>query len=94
MALPLLCLRRRITGRVNGETRQDSNTADIIFSTEKIISILSKFMTLEAGDVIVTGTPSGVAHAMEPPGWMKGGDVVEVEIEEIGILSNPVVLEK
>jgi len=51
-------------------------------------------MTLEAGDVIVTGTPSGVAHAMEPPGWMKGGDVVEVEIEEIGILSNPVVLEK
>lgn len=84
----------RITSRVNGETRQDSNTADMIFSTEKIISILSEFMTLESGDVIATGTPSGVAHAMKPPGWMKDGDVVEVEIEEIGILSNPVALEK
>ena len=66
----------------------------MIFSTEKIISILSEFMTLESGDVIATGTPSGVAHAMKPPGWMKDGDVVEVEIEEIGILSNPVALEK
>ena len=81
----------RITTRVNGEIRQDSNTSDMIFSTQKIIAILSEFMTLEAGDVIATGTPSGVAHAMKPPGWMKAGDRVEVEIEGIGVLSNPVV---
>ena len=83
----------RITSRVNGETRQDSNTKDMIFSTAKIISILSEFMTLEPGDVIATGTPSGVAHAMKPPGWMKAGDTVDVEIEGIGVLSNPVVAE-
>lgn len=81
----------RITSRVNGETRQDSNTADMIFSTARIISILSEFMTVEPGDVIATGTPSGVGHAMTPPGWMKPGDTVEAEIEGIGILSNPVI---
>lgn len=81
----------RITSRVNGETRQDSNTSDMIFSTARIIAILSEFMTLEPGDVIATGTPSGVAHAMKPPGWMKHGDTVEAEIEGIGILSNPVI---
>lgn len=81
----------RITSRVNGETRQDSNTSDMIFSTARIIAMLSEFMTLEAGDVIATGTPSGVAHAMKPPGWLKHGDTVEVEIEGIGVLSNPVV---
>ena len=83
----------RITSRVNGETRQDSNTKDMIFSTARIIAILSEFMTLEPGDVIATGTPSGVAHAMKPPGWMKDGDIVEVEIEGIGILANPIVAE-
>ncbi len=83
----------RITSRVNGEIRQDSNTADMIFSTARIIAILSQFMTLEAGDVIATGTPSGVAHARTPPAWMKPGDRVEVEVEGIGILANPVVAE-
>lgn len=83
----------RITSRVNGETRQDSNTSDMIFSTQRIIAILSEFMTLEPGDVIATGTPSGVAHAMKPPGWMKPGDRVEVEVEGIGVLANPVVAE-
>ena len=81
----------RITSRVNGETRQDSNTEDMIFSSQRIIAVLSEFMTLEPGDVIATGTPSGVAHAMKPPGWMKAGDRVEVEIEGIGVLGNPVV---
>ncbi len=81
----------RITSRVNGETRQDSNTADMIFSTAQIIAIVSEFMTLEAGDVIATGTPSGVAHAMKPPGWMKAGDRVEAEIEGIGVLANPII---
>ncbi len=83
----------RITSRVNGGTRQDSNTADMIFPVAKIVAIVSEFMTLEPGDVIATGTPSGVAHAMTPPGWMTPGDTVEVEIEGIGVLSNPVVQE-
>jgi 2-keto-4-pentenoate hydratase/2-oxohepta-3-ene-1,7-dioic acid hydratase in catechol pathway len=81
----------RITTRVNGETMQDSNTSDMIFSTANIIATLSEFMTLEPGDVIATGTPSGVAHARKPPAWMKAGDTVEVEVEGIGVLSNPIV---
>ena len=70
---------------------QDSNTSDMIFSTARIVALLSEFMTLEPGDVIATGTPSGVAHARKPPTWMRAGDKVEVEIEKIGILSNPIV---
>lgn len=81
----------RITTRVNGATMQDSNTSDMIFSTQRIVAVLSEFMTLEPGDVIATGTPSGVAHARKPPAWMKAGDVVEVEVEGIGVLRNPVV---
>lgn len=92
-ALPAGASGLRITSRVNGETRQDSNTSDMIFSTARIVAILSEFMTLEPGDVIATGTPSGVAHAMKPPGWMKAGDRVEVEIEGIGVLENPIVAE-
>ena len=81
----------RITTRVNGETMQDSNTSDMIFSTARTIALLSEFMTLEPGDLIATGTPSGVAHARNPPAWMKAGDTVAVEIEHIGVLTNPVV---
>ena len=81
----------RITTRVNGQTMQDSNTSDMIFSTARCISLLSEFMTLEPGDLIATGTPSGVAHARKPPAWMKAGDVVEVEVEKIGVLRNPIV---
>ena len=81
----------RIQTRVNGEVMQDSNTADMIFSTANIIATLSEFMTLEPGDIIATGTPSGVAHARKPPTWMKAGDTVEVEVEGIGVLSNPIV---
>jgi 2-keto-4-pentenoate hydratase/2-oxohepta-3-ene-1,7-dioic acid hydratase in catechol pathway len=81
----------RIQTRVNGETMQDSNTSDMIFSTARTIAILSEFMTLEPGDLIATGTPSGVAHARKPPAWMKAGDKVAVEVEKIGVLENPVV---
>ena len=81
----------RITTRVNGETMQDSNTSDMIFSTARTIALLSEFMTLEPGDLIATGTPSGVAHARKPPTWMKAGDTVAVEVERVGVLSNPVV---
>ena len=80
-----------IMTRVNGKTMQSSNTSDMIFSTARCISLLSEIMTLEPGDLIATGTPSGVAHARTPPAWMKAGDVVEIEIENIGVLSNPVI---
>jgi 2-keto-4-pentenoate hydratase/2-oxohepta-3-ene-1,7-dioic acid hydratase in catechol pathway len=90
-ALPPGASGLRITTRVNGETMQDSNTSDMIFSTANIVATLSEFMTLEPGDIIATGTPSGVAHARKPPAWMKAGDTVEVEVEGIGVLSNPIV---
>jgi acylpyruvate hydrolase len=81
----------RIMTRVNGQTMQDSNTSDMIFSTARTVSMLSEFMTLEPGDIIATGTPSGVAHARKPPAWMKAGDIVEIEVEGIGTLRNPIV---
>ncbi len=90
-ALPPGASGLKIMTRVNGETLQSSNTNDMIFSTAQCISRLSEFMTLEPGDLIATGTPSGVAHARKPPTWMKHGDTVEVEIDKIGILRNPVV---
>lgn len=80
----------RIMTRVNGVTMQDSNTDDLIFDVPTLIHELSKVMTLDPGDVIITGTPSGVAMARTPPNWLKPGDVCEVEIEKIGILRNPI----
>jgi acylpyruvate hydrolase len=65
----------------------------MVFSVARLVSILSSFMTLKPGDVIVTGTPSGVGLARKPPLWMKPGDVVEVEIENIGLLRNPIAAE-
>ncbi|MEO0830072.1 MAG: fumarylacetoacetate hydrolase family protein [Pseudomonadota bacterium] len=75
---------------VNGETRQDGNTADMIFDIPTLIASLSEGMTLEPGDIIATGTPSGVGYAMEPPCFLKDGDVVVCTISEIGTLSNTV----
>jgi 2-keto-4-pentenoate hydratase/2-oxohepta-3-ene-1,7-dioic acid hydratase in catechol pathway len=80
----------RITSRINGQTMQDSNTSDMIFSVPRILAILSEAMTLEPGDIIATGTPSGVGYPRKPPVFMKAGDTAEIEIEGIGILSNPV----
>jgi 2-keto-4-pentenoate hydratase/2-oxohepta-3-ene-1,7-dioic acid hydratase in catechol pathway len=80
----------RITSRINGQIMQDSNTSDMIFPVPRILAILSEVMTLEPGDVIATGTPSGVGYPRKPPVFMKAGDVAEIEIEGIGILSNPV----
>ncbi len=70
---------------------QDGNTADMIFPVAETLSMLSELMTFEPGDVLVMGTPSGVGHARRPPVWMKDGDVIEVEIESIGVLRNPIV---
>jgi acylpyruvate hydrolase len=81
----------QIKSRLNGETVQNGNTGDMLFSVADLVSILSDTMTLQAGDMIVTGTPAGVGSARKPPLWMKPGDVCEVEIEGIGTLSNPVI---
>ena len=78
----------RITTRVNGVTMQDSSTDDLIFDVPTLVHELTKVMTLEPGDIIITGTPSGVAMARKPPNWLKPGDVCEVEIEKIGVLRN------
>ncbi len=76
--------------RVNGVTKQEANTGMMIFKIPAIIEMLSRGMTLEAGDVIATGTPSGVGFARTPPEFLKPGDVVECEIEEIGVIRNRV----
>ncbi len=80
----------RIATRVNGVTKQDSNTKHMVFSVKRIIAELSAGLTLYPGDVIITGTPEGVGMGRKPPEWLKPGDVVEVEIERIGVLRNPV----
>ena len=77
--------------RVNGEVMQDSNTDDLIFDVPTLVHEISKVMTLDPGDIIITGTPSGVASGRKPPNWLKVGDVCEVEIEKIGVLRNPIV---
>lgn len=79
-----------ISARVNGELRQNSNTADLIFGLEHIISELSRGMTLKAGTIISTGTPSGVGMGFTPPKFLKSGDIVECSIEGIGTLRNTV----
>lgn len=76
--------------KVNGEVRQSSNTKHMIFPIARIISELSLGLTLEPGDVIATGTPSGVGYAMTPPRPLKAGDVITLEIAEIGVLENRV----
>ncbi|MCY1270960.1 hypothetical protein D9M70_195050 [compost metagenome] len=77
--------------RVNGEVVQSANTEDMLFDVATIISTLSEAVTLEAGDVIVSGTPAGVGFGKDPKVYLKAGDVVEVSIEGIGTLVNPVV---
>lgn len=80
----------KIETRLNGVVVQSGNTANMIFPVVELISILSAAFTLEAGDVIVTGTPAGIGWARKPPLFMKDGDVCEVEIEGIGLLKNPI----
>jgi 2-keto-4-pentenoate hydratase/2-oxohepta-3-ene-1,7-dioic acid hydratase in catechol pathway len=77
--------------RVNGVTKQEDTTADMLFDVRSIISILSQGMTLEAGDIIATGTPSGVGFARKPPEFLKASDIMESEVEGIGTLRNTVV---
>jgi len=89
-ALPKGCLGLRLQTRLNGQVVQDAMIDQMVFSVAQQVAICSEFMTLRAGDVIVTGTPSGVGLARKPQLFMKDGDICEVEIDQIGILRNPV----
>ena len=80
----------RVTTRVNGEVRQDDTTASMMFPFRYIISYFSTFFHLKPGDVIATGTPNGAGARFDPPVWLIPGDVVEVEVEGVGLLSNGV----
>lgn len=77
--------------RINGEIRQDSTTAKMIFSVAQLIETLSAGMTVEPGDILATGTPEGVGMGFSPPRWLQPGDVMEAEVEGIGVLRNQVV---
>ncbi len=83
----------KIEARLNGKTMQSSNTSNLIFKLDFLISYISARITLEPGDVITTGTPHGVGAFLKPPIFMKPGDVIEIEIEKIGILRNTLVAE-
>jgi acylpyruvate hydrolase len=84
----------KIQTRLNGQTMQSDNTDNMMFPVAETIAYVTQGMTLEPGDIIVTGTPSGVGFARKPPVWMKHGDTCEVDIEGVGILSNPIEDEK
>ena len=84
----------KIQSRLNGVVMQSDNTDNMMFPIVEMLVYITQGITLESGDVIFTGTPSGVGHARKPPVWMKNGDTVEVEIEQIGNLRNPIVDEK
>ncbi len=84
----------KIESRVNGKVMQSDNTSNMMFPIAETIVYATRGITLEPGDLLVTGTPSGVAHARKPPAWMRHGDVAEIEIEKIGILRNPIEDEK
>jgi len=81
----------RVVQRLNGEVIQDGNTDDLIFDVPFLVAYVSRVFTLEPGDLILTGTPPGVGWARDPKLSMKDGDVVEVEVEGIGVVSSPVV---
>jgi 2-keto-4-pentenoate hydratase/2-oxohepta-3-ene-1,7-dioic acid hydratase in catechol pathway len=83
----------RLRTWVNGECRQDSSTADLIFSVAEMVEYLTTAFTLEPGDVLATGTPAGVGAGSDPPRWLAPGDRVRIEIEGLGVIDNPVVAE-
>ncbi|WP_326537353.1 fumarylacetoacetate hydrolase family protein [Pseudorhodoferax sp.] len=78
----------KIESRLNGEVMQSSNTGHMLFPVAQTLCLITEAMTLEPGDVVIMGTPAGVGYARTPPVWMKPGDVIEIEIEGIGTLSN------
>jgi acylpyruvate hydrolase len=89
--LPPGCTGLHIESRLNGQVMQSATTSDMVFGVARTVSLLSEALTLEPGDVVVMGTPAGVGYARTPPVWMKAGDTIEIEIERVGLLRNPVV---
>jgi 2-keto-4-pentenoate hydratase/2-oxohepta-3-ene-1,7-dioic acid hydratase in catechol pathway len=89
--LPPGCTGLHIESRLNGQVMQSANTSDMVFGVARTLALLSECLTLEPGDVVVMGTPAGVGYARTPPVWMKAGDTIEIEIEGLGVLCNPVV---
>jgi 2-keto-4-pentenoate hydratase/2-oxohepta-3-ene-1,7-dioic acid hydratase in catechol pathway len=81
----------RVVLRLNGAVLQDGNTDDLIFDVPFLVAFVSRVFTLEPGDLILTGTPPGIGWAREPKISMQDGDVVEVEVQGIGVVSNPVI---
>jgi 2-keto-4-pentenoate hydratase/2-oxohepta-3-ene-1,7-dioic acid hydratase in catechol pathway len=81
----------RIQSRLNGQIMQDANTKNFLWGIVETLVLITECMTLEPGDVVITGTPAGVGYARKPPVFMKQGDIIEIEIDGIGVLSNPVV---
>ena len=81
----------KIESRLNGQVMQSDNTRNMLFPVVETLCLVTEALTLEPGDLVVMGTPSGVGYARKPPVWMKAGDRIEIEIEGIGVLSNPVV---
>ena len=81
----------RIQSRLNGKVMQDANTDVFLWNVVEALRIITECMTLDPGDVIITGTPAGVGYARTPPVWMAPGDICEIEVEGVGILSNPIV---
>lgn len=88
--LPPGCMGLHIESRLNGRVMQSATTSDMVFGVARTIALLSEAMTLQTGDVVVMGTPAGVGYARTPPVWMQAGDTIEIEIEGVGLLSNPV----
>jgi 2-keto-4-pentenoate hydratase/2-oxohepta-3-ene-1,7-dioic acid hydratase in catechol pathway len=80
----------RITTDVNGERRQDGTTADLIFGPEELVAFIAETCTLEPGAIVLTGTPSGVGEAFDPPRYLQTGDIVRIEVEGLGTLEHPV----
>jgi 2-keto-4-pentenoate hydratase/2-oxohepta-3-ene-1,7-dioic acid hydratase in catechol pathway len=89
--LPVGATGLKIISRVGDEILQSASTSDMLWSVAKTIATISEFATLSPGDLIAMGTPPGVGHAKTPPRWLKVGEIIEIEIESIGICSNPVV---
>jgi 2-keto-4-pentenoate hydratase/2-oxohepta-3-ene-1,7-dioic acid hydratase in catechol pathway len=88
--LPLGCDGLTIQSRLNGQVMQNANTKDFLWGVAETIVLISECMTLEPGDVVITGTPAGVGYARTPPVFMKPGDICEIEIESIGVLRNTI----
>ena len=88
--LPPGCDGLHIESRLNGQVMQSANTRDMVFGVARTLALLTDCLTLEPGDVVVMGTPAGVGYARTPPVWMRSGDVIEIEIESVGVLRNVV----